>query len=129
MALSQECGRGTCRVRIAWRLAHQLNIRVDLFLGSPDFRRHYKFCDQLGKAARSGPRHIAEGHERPKHQEFAECVRVAKGSEAEVLSHLIDARKQRLITQDELEINEELTRRAMKAATGLISYLESTPDA
>ncbi len=113
---------------VAWQLAHQLKIRVDLFLGSPDFRRNYKFCDQLSDAASSGPHNIAEGHARCTHQEFAQFVRVAKGSEAEVLNHLIDACDERLITRDELEINEQLTHRAMKAAAGLIKYLESTPD-
>jgi four helix bundle protein len=112
----------------AWQLAHQLKLRVDLFLGSPDFRRHYKFCDQLNDAARSGPRNIAEGHGRFKHKEFAHFVRIAKGSESEVLTHLIDAHDQRLITGDELAITEQLSKRAMKAATGLIRYLESTPD-
>jgi hypothetical protein len=61
-------------------------------------------------------------------KEFAQFGRVAKGSEAEVLNHLIDACDQRLITREELEINEQLAQRAMKAAAGLIRYLESTPD-
>lgn len=113
---------------MAWQLAHQLKLRVDLFLCSPDFRRQYRFCDQLGDAARSGPRNIAEGHARFKHKEFALFVRAAKGSEAEVLNHLIDAHDQRLITTDELTIAEQLTKRAMSAASGLIRYLESTPD-
>jgi hypothetical protein len=55
-------------------------------------------------------------------------VRIAKGSEAEVLNHLIDARDQRLITDDEFLLAEHLTKRALKAANGLIRYLESTPD-
>ena len=113
---------------VAWQLAHQLKLRVDLFLGSPDFRRQYKFCEQLSDAARSGPRNIAEGHGRFKHKEFAQFVRVAKGSEADVLNHLIDAHDQRLISTDELVIAEQLTKRAMQAAAGLIRYLESTPD-
>jgi four helix bundle protein len=112
----------------AWQLAHQLKLRVDLFLLSPDFRRHYKFCDQLSDAVRSGPRNIAEGFARFKHKEFAQFVRIAKGSEAEVLNHLIDARDQRLITDDEFLLAEHLTKRALKAANGLIRYLESTPD-
>ena len=113
---------------VAWQLAHQLKLRVDLFLGSPEFRRHYKFCEQLSDAARSGPRNIAEGHARFKHREFAQFVRVAKGSESEVLNHLIDAHDQHLITSDELLINEQLVKRAISAASGLIHYLESTPD-
>ena len=112
----------------AWQLAHQLKLRVDLFLLSPDFRRHYKFSEQLSDAVRSGPRNIAEGFGRYRHKEFAQFVRIAKGSESEVLNHLLDARDQRLITEDELALTEELTQRAMKAATGLIRWLESHPD-
>src|SRR5688572_32569139 len=47
----------------AWRLAHQMNLRVDVFLGCPEFRQHFKSCQQLCDAARSGPRHIAERSE------------------------------------------------------------------
>ncbi len=111
---------------VAWRLAHQMKLRVDLFLGCPDFRRHFKCCEQLRDAARSGPHSIAEGHARSAPEEFAQFVRIARGSEAAVLHHLIDAHDQRLITTDELIINERLAKRAMRAASGLIRSLEST---
>lgn len=113
---------------VAWQLAHELKIRVDLILGMPDVRAQYKFREQMSDAARSAPRNIAEGYGRFKHKEFAQFVRIAKGSEAEVLNHLIDAHDQRLITADELALTEQLIKRAMQAATGLIRYLESTPD-
>ena len=112
----------------AWQLAREVKIRVDIFLCCPEFRRHFQFCDQLGDAAGSGPRHIAEGHERFSHREFARLVRMARGSEAQVLNHLADAHAQRLITADEFAINEQLIRRAMQAAAALICDLESTPD-
>jgi len=112
----------------AWQLAHELRLRVDLFLLSPDFRRHYHFSDQLSDAVQSAPRNIAEGFARFRHQEFAQFVRVARGSEAEVLNHLNEARDQSLITLDELQITEHLTKRALRAATRLIRHLESTPD-
>ena len=112
----------------AWQLAHQLNLRVDLFLLSPDFRRHYRFSEQLSDAVRSGPRNIAAGFERYQHREFAQFVRIARASEVEVLNHLIDAQDQRLITADEFEITEHLTRRAIQAANGLIRFLESSPE-
>ena len=108
----------------AWQLAHLLNLRVDLFLLSPDFKRHYRRVEQLGDAVRSGPRNIAEGFARDR-RAFADRVRLARGSEAEVLNHLIAAYDQRLITLDELQIAERLTRRAMKAANGLIRQLEA----
>ena len=113
---------------VAWQLANQLKSEVDGYLARPEFRRRVKFSDQLDDAARSAPRNIAEGFARFKHKECAQFVRVAKGSEAEVLNHLIDACEQRLITKDELLMAEHLTKRALKAANGLIRYLESTPD-
>ena len=112
----------------AWQLAHQMKLRVDVFLCCPDFRKHFKFCEQLSAAARSGPGKIAEGHGRFTHKEFAQLVRIARGSEAQVLNHLVDAHDERLISADELTINERLAKRAMRAAGGLIRYLESTPD-
>ena len=85
-------------------------------------------CDQLSDAARSAPRNIAEGFARYRHKEFAQFVRIAKGSEAEVLNHFIDLRDLRLISEDDFLQAEHLCRRAMKAANGLIRFLESTPD-
>ena len=113
---------------VAWQLANQLKNQVDAFLQRPEFKRRFKFCEQLDDAGRSGPRNIAEGFARFKHKEFAQFVRVAKGSEAEVLNHFIDAHDLRLITNDEFLMAEHLCKRALKAANGLIRYLESTPD-
>ncbi len=112
----------------AWRLAHQLKLRVDLFLLTPGFRRHFKFSEQLSDAVRSAPRNIAEGFGRYRHREFAQFVRIAKGSEMEVLNHLIDARDQGLISQDEFVVTEELAKQAMRSAAGLIRWLESHSD-
>jgi len=54
--------------------------------------------------------------------------RIAKGSEAEVLNHFIDAHDQRLMTDEEFQRGEHLARRAIKAANGLIRFLETAPD-
>ena len=75
----------------AWRLAHQMTVRVDIFLHCPDFRRHYTLCERLAEAARAGPRYIADGHASRNHAGFAQLVRKAAASEAEVLDYLIDA--------------------------------------
>ena len=111
----------------AWQLAHQLNLRVDLFLLSPDFRRHYRHSDRLSLIVRSAPEHIAAGSEGDR-AAYAGRVRLAKGSQAEVLKHLSHAYDQRLITLDELQIAARLTKRAMKAANGLIRALEATSE-
>lgn len=112
----------------SWQLANELKLLADDFLARPPFARKFKFCDQLSDSARSGPRNIAEGWARFKHKPFAEFVRIAKGSEGEVLNHFVDAFDQRLIDKEEFILAEHLARRAMKAAAGLIIWLESTPD-
>ena len=55
-------------------------------------------------------------------------MRNARVFEIQVLNHLIDAHDQRLISTDELLINKLLAKRALRAASGLIRYLESTPE-
>lgn len=114
---------------VAWQLARALKLKVDQFLKRPEFKRHYRYCDQLSDSARSGPANIAEGFGRHGNREFARFVRIAKGSEAEVLNHLIDARDQELISDEEFREAEHDARKAMKAAIGLITHLERTaPD-
>lgn len=112
----------------AWQLANELKLLADNFLARPEVARKFKFCDQLSDSSRSGPRNIAEGFARFKHKPFAEFVRIAKGSEGEVLNHFVDAYDQRLLGKEEFLRAEHLARRAMKAAAGLIIWLESTPD-
>lgn len=114
---------------VGWQLSHALKLRVDEFIARPDFKRNRKFVDQISDAARSGPRNIAEGHMRGfKHKEFAQFLRIARGSLGELMNHLLDAHEQELITEAELIETSQLARRAISATTGLIRYLESTPD-
>ena len=108
----------------AWQHARALKIRVDGFLKRPGFRHLYGYCDQLSNAARSGPANIAEGFGRHGNKEFARFVRIAKGSEAEVLNHLIDALDQDLIPETDFREAEHAAKKAMKAAIGLICHLE-----
>jgi four helix bundle protein len=112
----------------AWRLAHELKQVADSLLATPHVRQEVKFTNQLSDAARSGPRNIAEGFARYRHKEFAQFVRFAKGSEAEVLNHFVDAHDRRWMSDEEFKHGEHVAKRALKAANGLIRYLESTPD-
>jgi four helix bundle protein len=113
---------------VAWQLARDLKLRVDLFLERPNVKRKYSLVNQLYDSARSGPSNIAEGFGKFGNKEFARYARIAKASEVEVLNHLIDLRDQRLITEQEFLLSEHMARRALKAAVGLIRHLESTPD-
>lgn len=108
------------RDNAAWQLAHELNLRVDVFLGCPEFRQQFTHCDELREAARAAVRDIAEGHARQRCADCAGFVQRAQLSEGQVLAHLIAARRQHLISADELDITRWLTKRAMKAAMALL---------
>ena len=112
----------------AWRYARDLKIKVDEFLSRPNVRKKYGRYDQLFNSARSGPANIAEGFGKYGNKEFARYARIAKGSEVEVLNHLIDLRDQKLISENELLLSEHKARIALKAVVGLIRHLENTPD-
>ena len=116
----------------AWQLARALKIHVDGYLKRAEFKQKYRYGDQLSDAARSGPANIAEGFgrrgTREGNREFARFVRIAKGSEAEVLNHLIDAHDQELISDAEFRAAEHAARKALKAAVGLIKHLERTAE-
>lgn len=74
------------------------------------------------------PRNLAEGCGRFKHGDFAKFVRIAKASEVEILEHLLGSHVCGYLSKNELEDLEHAARKAIKAANGLIRYLEKTPD-
>lgn len=92
------------------------------------FERDRRLREQLLDAGRSGPRNIAEGFARWKHADFARFVRIAKSSEVELLNHFDEAMKSRHITDVEREQLSHAARKAIKAANGLIKWLENSAD-
>ena len=111
---------------VAWQRAVTVKLRVYELLERTRIKRDFRFVDQLRDAARSAPANIAEGFGRFGNKEFARFARIARGSEQEVLNRLIDVRDQRLITDDELKIEEHHVRKALEATAGLIRHLERT---
>ena len=112
----------------AWQRSRQVRMLAYRLVGRPEVARDFKYRDQLLDASRSAPRNIAEGFARYKHKEFAQFVRIAKGSMAEVLDHFIDAVDNRYLSPAEFPEYEHACKKALKAINGLIRYLESTPD-
>jgi four helix bundle protein len=116
------------RQLVAWQRAREVRLLAYKLLKQPGARNDFKFRDQLSDASRSATRNIAEGFARYRHKEFAQFVRVAQGSMAEVLDHFIDAVDNGYLAESDFPHHEHACRRAMKAINGLIKYLETTPD-
>ena len=112
----------------AWQLANEVRMRVIVLTEKPAVAKRFKYRDQLDDASSSACRNIAEGFARFRHKEFAQFVRVARASEGEVRDLFIEARQRGFLSDLEFKEHEALVERAMKAAAGLIRYLENSPD-
>jgi hypothetical protein len=55
-------------------------------------------------------------------------VRIAKASEVELLNHFNEALQSRHITKAERDELDHAAKKAIKAANGLIRWLENNPD-
>ena len=76
---------------IAWQKARDLNRAVSEASNRGPFARNFALRDQISRAAVSVMANIAEGFERTGSGEFEHALSIAKGSCAEVRSHLYAA--------------------------------------
>lgn len=113
----------------AWQLAYALRCAVRPLCQRALDARDFKLHGQIREAARSATRNIAEGFGRFTHGDFARFVRIAKASEVELLDHFNEAFDSGYLSDTERRHLEHAAKKAIKAANGLIRYLDSTPDA
>jgi four helix bundle protein len=112
---------------VAWQLAWELKERVYAFTATAPADQDRKFCDQIRAAARSAPDNISEGFYRFNSVDFANFVRIARGSLGEVRNQVKHAYSKRCLSESEFHELSRLCRRAISAATGLRLYLLSLP--
>jgi four helix bundle protein len=112
---------------IAWQLSEEMKEQIFAFTARPAVACDEDFCDDIRRSARSAPANLAEGFARYWPRENARFVRYALGSLAESRNHLLDALKERHITQQEFNHMSRLARRATGAATRWHQYLMSCP--
>jgi four helix bundle protein len=72
----------------AWQKAYQVTLEVYRLTGNEKFAKDFGLKDQIRRAAVSIMANIAEGHGRRSNLEFANFLNMARGSAAEVQSHL-----------------------------------------
>jgi four helix bundle protein len=108
----------------AWQLARRLKVEVDrAILAKPAAQAHRKFHEQLSDAVRSAPRNLAEGFGRYAHREFAHFTRIALASLKEVQNHILDAKDQALLDDEEHDRLWKLSNEAVASTTALLKYL------
>ena len=111
----------------AWQLAWELKERVVAFTTTKPAERDRKFCEEICESARSAPDNISEGFYRFNPPDFANFVRIARGSLGEVRNQLRHAHSNKYLRDEEFQELSRLCRRAIGACTGLRLYLLSLP--
>ena len=110
---------------LAWQLASELSADVFKLTDRPRVARDRKFCEQIEAAAASPSANIAEGFGRFSPREFARFLRIARGSLFETRNHVLKARANGYITDEESVGLLRLQSRATGAVTSLLRYLDS----
>ena len=111
----------------AWRLATELKEWVFRIIKRPSVAKHFRFCDDISRSARSAPANIAEGFWRGKEgpKENARFVSYALGSLGETKNHLRDAAVEKYIEESEYKAISALNLRALQVTEGWHAYLRS----
>lgn len=72
----------------AWQKANDATLQIYRLTSNGDFSKDFGLRDQIRRASVSIMANIAEGHGRRTNSEFANFLNLARGSAAEVQSHL-----------------------------------------
>ena len=88
---------------VVWQRARQLAVALYALTRNAQFRADWGLAGQIQRAAVSIMANLADGHERGSPREFVRFIQIAKGSCAELRSHLYLARDVDLIAPAEAE--------------------------
>src|SRR5688572_1770604 len=117
---------------IAWQKARSLNGRIYEITRHASFREDFCLRNQMRSASNSTMANVAEGHERCSPKDFARFLKYAKGSNAELRSHLYAAFDAHFITQEEFNTLLPLASEVSRIIGGLLASIKrqivSDPD-
>jgi len=107
----------------AWQKAREITLHVYRATSNGNFAKDFGLKDQIRRASVSIMANIAEGHGRRTNSEFANFLNLARGSVAEVQSHLYVAVGLNYIDQLEFDrLYSELTE-VSRMTLALAKYL------
>jgi len=107
----------------AWQKARELTRELYSVSSREPFSKDFGLRDQIRRASVSIRGNIAEGFERDGTQEFVQFLAMAKGSAAEVVSHLYVALDQGYVTRVEFERLAALATEVGRMIAALMNYL------
>jgi four helix bundle protein len=110
----------------AWQKARDVTLLIYKITANEHFAKDWGLKDQIRRASVSIMANIAEGHGRRTNVEFANFLNIARGSAAEVQSHLHVALGLNYISKDDFNnIYQQLTE-ISRMTLSLAQYLRTT---
>ena len=111
----------------AWQEARKLvNLIYDIIKTNAQFKKDFRFINQIQAAAVSVMSNIAEGFARKGNKEFTQYLFISKSSAAEVQSQLYVAVDQGYIDNKQFEEIYNQAEKVSKLNSGFIKYLKTT---
>ena len=109
---------------IVWQRAMELVCSVYEIAGRLPFSERFALADQMRRAVTSVPANIAEGHARGHRKEFVRFLLIARGSLAEVRTHLAIAIRVGYVTPTDLRASLSLAEETSRMLTAMLRSLE-----
>lgn len=107
-----------------WKEAVILRKELRPFINSLPKHEEYKLKDQILRSLRSVTNNIAEGYGRFNYQENIQFCRISRGSLYETLDHLIIAKEDHYISEEEFTTRKEQINKCLAILNGYINYLK-----
>ena len=107
-----------------WQRANELHRALCEACKHAPLKQRYRLVQQLKAAGSSATANIAEGFERGSPDEFHKSLCIAKGEAGEILSHLIAARDDELLTEEQFAALSGLATRVAQMIGALRRSLE-----
>jgi four helix bundle protein len=106
-----------------WKLATEIRSKISILTKTFPKEERYSLTDQLIRSSRSVTNNIAEGYGRFHFQENIQFNRHSRGSLHEVIDHLIIARDEGYISEEDYKNFRELLNKNLAILNGYINYL------
>ncbi len=110
----------------AWQKAKDLTLLIYKITAEEKFAKDFGLKDQIRRASVSIMANIAEGHGRRTKVEFANFLNIARGSAAEVQSHLYIALELNYINRKEFDELYQTLTEISRMTLALAQYLRTT---
>ncbi|MEO9884739.1 MAG: four helix bundle protein [Balneola sp.] len=108
----------------SWKSARQLRILISELIKNFPADEKFRLKDQIIRSSRSIPANIAEGFGRFHYQENIQFCRIARGSLYETLEHLMCAKDEGFINDEQFKNTNEQILECLKILNGYVQYLK-----